>query len=86
MAAGFSSRCHAPQRPFLETYGETYGFYTKAAIKIFTEVRVWEVFGVGVEGFVPSRNMYRPERGTFDMDGSSRHGLDYTSIGTGAFK
>ncbi|KAN0095773.1 Protein of unknown function (DUF4243) domain containing protein [Hyaloscypha variabilis] len=44
-----------------ETYGEKDDFYLKAAIKFLTEFRGWEGFGLGVEGFLPSRDGYRPE-------------------------
>jgi len=46
---------------FAETYGEKDGFYLKAAVKFLTEFRGWEGFGVGVEGFLPSRDGYKPE-------------------------
>jgi hypothetical protein len=46
---------------FAETYGEKDDFYLKAAIKFLTEFRGWEGFGLGVEGFVPNRDGYRPE-------------------------
>lgn len=48
-------------KAFAETYGEEDGFYLKAAIKFLTEFRGWEGLGEGVEGFLPSRDGYRPE-------------------------
>ncbi|KAK7177866.1 hypothetical protein PSPO01_16089 [Paraphaeosphaeria sporulosa] len=56
----FFKMVRAP-KAFAETYGEKQGFYLKAAIKFLTEFKGWEGFGVGVEGFDPSRDGYRPE-------------------------
>lgn len=47
-------------KAFADIYGEKEGFYLKAAIKFLTEFRGWEGFGVGVEGFLPNRDGYRP--------------------------
>lgn len=58
--AHFFKVVRAP-KVFAETYGEKDDFYLKAAIKFLTEFRGWEGFGLGVEGFVPSRDGYRPE-------------------------
>jgi len=48
-------------KAFDEAYGEKNGFYLKAAVKFLDEFRGWEGFGDGVEGFVASRDGYRPE-------------------------
>ncbi|GAM43993.1 hypothetical protein TCE0_060f19254 [Talaromyces pinophilus] len=41
---------------FEETFGRKDDFYLKAAIKYITEFRGWEGYGIGIEGFVPSRD------------------------------
>lgn len=41
---------------FEETFGRKDDFYLKAAIKYITAFRGWEGYGIGVEGFVPSRD------------------------------
>lgn len=48
-------------KAFAEAFGEKNGFYLKAAVKFVTEFRGWEGFGLGVEGFLPSRDGYIPE-------------------------
>lgn len=60
LAYHFFKVVRAP-KAFAETYGEKDGFYLKAAIKFLAEFRGWEGFGIGVKGFLPSRDMYRPE-------------------------
>lgn len=45
----------------MKTYGKKGDFYFKAAVKFLTEFDAWEGFGFGIEGFVPSRDGYRPE-------------------------
>jgi hypothetical protein len=45
---------------FEETYGSKDGFYLKASTKFIAEFDGWEGFGAGVEGFLPSRDGYRP--------------------------
>ncbi|KAL3488541.1 hypothetical protein BJX62DRAFT_239895 [Aspergillus germanicus] len=48
-------------RAFEETFGVKRDFYRKAAAKFVAEFDGWEGFGVGVEGFLPSRDGYIPE-------------------------
>ena len=40
---------------FAETYGEKNDFYLKAAIKFLDEFRSWTGFGLGTDGFDPSK-------------------------------
>ncbi|KAL4903421.1 hypothetical protein BDW74DRAFT_186085 [Aspergillus multicolor] len=49
-------------RAFEETFGVKNGFYRKAAIKVRSQFDGWEGFGEGVEGFLPSRDGYRPDK------------------------
>jgi len=58
--AHFFKVVRAP-KAFAETYSEKKDFYLKAALKFLDDFRGWEGFGVGVEGFVASRDGYRPE-------------------------
>lgn len=48
-------------RAFEETYGGKDGFYLKATVKFFTEFDGWERLGLGIEGFLPSCDVSRPE-------------------------
>ena len=48
-------------KEFEETYGKKDGFYLKAAVKFLAEFDGWEGFGLGIGGFVPSRDEYKPE-------------------------
>ncbi|KAL3428806.1 hypothetical protein BDV09DRAFT_203840 [Aspergillus tetrazonus] len=48
-------------RAFEETFGCKNNFYRKAAAKFVVEFDGWEGFGVGVEGFLPSRDGYIPD-------------------------
>lgn len=43
-----------------QTYGKKENFYLKAALKFLREFDGWEGFGSGVEGFLPSRDGYKP--------------------------
>ncbi|KAJ5177170.1 uncharacterized protein N7482_003047 [Penicillium canariense] len=43
---------------FEKTYGTKDNFYLKAAAKFVDEFDGWEGFGLGVEGFIPSRDGY----------------------------
>ncbi|KAF7156275.1 hypothetical protein CNMCM5623_009668 [Aspergillus felis] len=45
---------------FEETYGKKDNFYLKASAKFIAEFDGWEGFGLGVEGFLPSRDGYKP--------------------------
>jgi hypothetical protein len=45
---------------FEETYGKKDNFYLKASAKFVAEFDGWEGFGLGVEGFLPSRDGYKP--------------------------
>lgn len=45
---------------FAETYGHKDNFYLKASTKFIAEFDGWEGFGAGVEGFLPSRDGYKP--------------------------
>ncbi|KAH8688711.1 hypothetical protein BGW36DRAFT_434010 [Talaromyces proteolyticus] len=56
----FFKAVRAP-KAFSETYGKKDEFYLKASLKYVTEFNGWEGFGEGVEGFLPSRDGYRPE-------------------------
>lgn len=46
---------------FEETYGKKNDFYRKASKKFLDEFDGWEGFGIGVEGFLPNRDGYKPE-------------------------
>ncbi|KAL3479615.1 hypothetical protein BJX99DRAFT_267980 [Aspergillus californicus] len=46
---------------FEETFGAKGGFYRRAAVKFLAEFDGWEGFGLGVEGFLPNRDGYKPE-------------------------
>lgn len=48
-------------KAFEETYGSKNDFYRKASRKFLAEFDGWEGFGLGVEGFVPNRDGYKPE-------------------------
>jgi hypothetical protein len=48
-------------RVFEETFECKNDFYRKAAAKFVAEFDGWEGFGVGVEGFLPSRDGYIPD-------------------------
>ncbi|GIJ90433.1 hypothetical protein Asppvi_009387 [Aspergillus pseudoviridinutans] len=45
---------------FEETYGKKDNFYLKASAKFIAEFDGWEGFGLGVEGFLPNRDGYKP--------------------------
>jgi hypothetical protein len=45
---------------FEKTFGKKDNFYLKAAAKFMSGFDGWEGFGVGVEGFLPSRDGYKP--------------------------
>lgn len=47
-------------KAFAETFGQKNNFYLKAALKFLADFRGWEGFGLGVEGFDPSTDGYRP--------------------------
>lgn len=42
------------------TFGDKHGFYRKSAVKFLTTFDGWEGFGLGIKGFLPSRDGYRP--------------------------
>ncbi|GLA09626.1 hypothetical protein AnigIFM60653_011957 [Aspergillus niger] len=48
-------------KAFEETYGVKNDFYRKASAKFVAEFDGWEGFGIGVEGFLPSRDGYIPD-------------------------
>ncbi|KAL2825357.1 hypothetical protein BDW59DRAFT_172434 [Aspergillus cavernicola] len=48
-------------KAFEETYGAKNDFYRKASLKFLAEFDGWEGFGLGVEGFLPNRDGYKPE-------------------------
>lgn len=48
-------------KAFEETFGVKNDFYRKASAKFIAEFDGWEGFGLGVEGFLPSRDGYIPE-------------------------
>ncbi|KAL3441845.1 hypothetical protein BJX65DRAFT_321979 [Aspergillus insuetus] len=48
-------------KAFEETFGVKEDFYRKAAAKFEAEFDGWEGFGLGVEGFLPSRDGYIPD-------------------------
>ncbi|GFF74680.1 hypothetical protein IFM47457_03702 [Aspergillus lentulus] len=45
---------------FEETFGNKDNFYLKASAKFIAEFDGWEGFGLGVEGFLPNRDGYKP--------------------------
>jgi hypothetical protein len=48
-------------KAFEETFGTKHDFYRKASRKFLVEFDGWEGFGLGVEGFLPNRDSYKPE-------------------------
>jgi hypothetical protein len=48
-------------KAFEETFGVKNDFYRKASAKFVAEFDGWEGFGIGVEGFLPSRDGYIPD-------------------------
>lgn len=56
----FFKAVRAP-KVFRETCGDKNDFYLKAAVKFISEFRGWEGFGIGVEGYIPSRDGYIPK-------------------------